>query len=250
MLEVSDLTVSYGPTAAVRAVNISVAAGEAVGLLGPNGAGKTSSLRAMSGLVGFGGKVVFDGEDLASIPAEHIARRGLIHVPEGRHVFPDLTVHENLQLAQVARGSRTNGYSVSDVYDLFPALRPLSNRQGYALSGGEQQMVAIGRGLVAAPRLLLLDEPSLGLAPIVAAAVFNALKQVRERTPLLVVEQNTALALRVCERAYVLNAGSVVLRGTAAELQDRATLLASYLGQRDTVAAHPGTPESPGTSNP
>jgi branched-chain amino acid transport system ATP-binding protein len=245
MLEVSGLTVSYGPTAAVRGIDLAVRAGEAVGLLGPNGAGKTSSLRALSGLVAFGGTVTFDGEDLAAIPAERIARRGLIHVPEGRHVFPDLTVNENLQLATVARGSRTDGYSVSDVYDLFPALRPLTNRQGYALSGGEQQMVAIGRGLVAAPRLLLLDEPSLGLAPIVAGAVFNALKQVRERTPLLVVEQNTALALRVCERAYVLNAGSIVLNGTAADLQDRATLLASYLGQRDAVASAPHAPGKP-----
>ncbi len=166
---------------------------------------------------------------------------GLIQVPEGRHVFPTLTVEENLRMGQVAAAGRTDGYSLDDVYELFPALVDLRKRQGYVLSGGEQQMVAIGRALVAAPRLLLLDEPSLGLSPRVAKQVFKALEVIRERTPLLIVEQNTRLALATCARGYVLSDGEAVLSGDAAKLQDRSALLASYLGQVDAVATSGGT---------
>jgi branched-chain amino acid transport system ATP-binding protein len=235
MLEIRGLDVRYGPTHALRGVDIDVAAGEAVALLGPNGAGKTSLLRAVSGLISRRGGVSFDGTDLAGRSPSSIARLGLVHVPEGRHVFPTLSVHENLQMGEVAAAGRTGAFGFAEVYDLLPALAKMRRREGYALSGGEQQMVAIGRALVAAPRLLLLDEPSLGLAPVVARAIYDALATVAATVPMLVVEQNTVDALDLCARAYVLAAGSVVLSGSAAELSDRESLLASFLGQRDAV---------------
>jgi branched-chain amino acid transport system ATP-binding protein len=176
--------------------------------------------------------VVFEGKDCRALGVEGAARRGLVHVPEGRRVFPTLTVHENLQLGTTACAGRPAAFSLDDVYDLFPALTSLRTRAGWTLSGGEQQMVAIGRGLVAAPRLLLLDEPSLGLAPKVSRAVFGALRAVAERTAIVVVEQNTVLALALCHRAAVLAGGRIVLTGAAEELRDREALIASYLGQR------------------
>jgi len=234
MLRIEDLWVRYGTTEAVRGITVEVAAGEAVALLGPNGAGKTSTLRAISRLIASGGKVFFDGADITGTAPEEVARRGLIHVPEGRHVFPDLSVHENLQIGTTARRGRKDGYSFDDVYDLFPMLARLRDRLGYMLSGGEQQMVALGRALVGAPRLLLVDEPSLGLAPIVADAVADALIQIRSRTALFVVEQNVHLALRVCGRAAVMSNGVIVLQAGAAELHDRDALLSTYLGQQAT----------------
>jgi branched-chain amino acid transport system ATP-binding protein len=238
MLRVDGLDVRYGTTHAVRAVDLEVGPGEAVAVLGPNGAGKTSTLRAISGLVPHRGTVRFEGEDVTRLPAEEIARRGLIHVPEGRHVFPDLTVEENLAIGTTARGRRAEaaGFTVDDVHDLFPALGDLRKRLGFALSGGEQQMVALGRALLGGPRLLLVDEPSLGLSPRLAKAVTRALAEIRRRVPLLVVEQNVRLALRICPRAVVMTHGEIVLRSGADELTDRDALLASYLGQRDAVA--------------
>jgi branched-chain amino acid transport system ATP-binding protein len=229
MLEVRGLTVRYGTTVAVDDVDLDVGAGERVTLIGPNGAGKTSTLLALSRVVAHGGEVRFDGVDLRRLSADAVARLGLIHVPEGRHVFPTLDVHENLLVGSSARHGRS-GWSVDDVYDLFPALTPLRDRAGWALSGGEQQMVAVGRALMAAPRLLLLDEPSLGLAPRVVTAVFDALAEVSTEVPLLVVEQNTVRALELCSRAYLLAHGRVVASGTSSELADREALLARYLG--------------------
>jgi branched-chain amino acid transport system ATP-binding protein len=232
MLEISSLAINYEGVPAVVDVDISVEAGSAVALLGPNGAGKTSTLRAVSGMVPYGGSITFDGTPLGKMTPEKIARAGLVHVPEGRHVFGTLTVHENLLVGQTARGGRTDGYSMSDVYDLLPALTKISKRAGWALSGGEQQMVAIGRGLLGAPRLMLLDEPSLGLAPIVVKDVFAALLEVSARTPILIVEQNATAAMRVCQRAYVLVKGSVVLQGRTEDLGNREELIDSYLGQQ------------------
>ena len=234
MLEVEDLHVHYGTTHAVRGVSLTVGEGESVGLLGPNGAGKTSVLRAVSGLTDLTGSIRFEGRDLAGSAPEQIARLGLIHVPEGRRVFRDLTVDENLQIGVTARRDRPGGFSFDDVYDLFPALVPLRARLGYALSGGEQQMVAIGRALVAAPKLVLIDEPSLGLAPVVVETVAQALLAVRGRIGLLVIEQNVALAARICERAAVLSSGQLVLEAPAEELHDHDDLLAGYLGQTRT----------------
>jgi branched-chain amino acid transport system ATP-binding protein len=233
MLEIADLVINYGATRAVRGVSFEVGDADACALLGPNGAGKTSTLRAISQLVAYSGTIRFDGNDLKGKNPSQVTRLGLIHVPEGRHVFPTLSVHENLQMGTIASSGRKPTYSMSDVYDLFPALTRLRRRGGYALSGGEQQMVAVGRALVGAPRLLMLDEPSLGLAPVITQAVFSALEEVRKSTPVLVVEQNTGMALSLCVSACVLVQGEVALRGLASELGDREELLASYLGQKD-----------------
>jgi branched-chain amino acid transport system ATP-binding protein len=237
MLEVRGLRVTYGSTAAVEGIDLTVDKRGAAALLGPNGAGKTSTLRAISRLIPHTGTVTFDGEDLTGLSPDEVARRGLVHVPEGRHVFPTLTVEENLRMGQVAARRRQGGFSLDDVYDLFPALTTLRSRDGFALSGGEQQMVAIGRALVAAPKLLLLDEPSLGLAPVIMKAVFKALDDIRQRTPLLLVEQNTQQALAVCDRASVMVNGRIEMTGGSDELSDRQALLASYLGQKDAAEA-------------
>jgi branched-chain amino acid transport system ATP-binding protein len=235
MLEIKDLEVTYGAVQAVRGLTLSVNPGEVVSLLGPNGAGKTSTLRATTALEPYRGSITFDGREVRSLGPEGCAKAGLIHVPEGRHVFPTLSVHENLQVGVTAARGRA-GYSFDEVYDLFPALAALQDREGWALSGGEQQMVAIGRALVAAPRVLLLDEPSLGLAPIVVKAVFAALAEVRSQTPILLVEQNTAQALTLADHGAVMVHGDVVLRGSAAELGDRSAVLASYLGQKEIAS--------------
>lgn len=236
MLEIDGLCVSYGSTEALRDVRLSVQDGEVVCLLGPNGAGKTSFLNAISGTAAYQGAVRFDGDDLRGMGIARIARSGLIHVPEGRRVFPNLSVHENLQMGEVARADRAAAFGYDDVYDLFPALTRLRDRMGFALSGGEQQMVAIGRALIASPRLLMLDEPSLGLAPSVTQVVYAALREIKSTTAMLLVEQSTTDALSLADRGCVLAAGRPVLEGTAAELSDRSLIVASYLGQRDALS--------------
>jgi branched-chain amino acid transport system ATP-binding protein len=238
MLEVRGLQVTYGPVAAVRGIDLDVGAGEVVALIGPNGAGKTSTLRAISQLVPYRGTIRFDEVDCRRLGVERAARRGLVHVPEGRRVMPTLSVQENLLVGTAASRRRSEGFALADVYDLFPALVALRRRAGWTLSGGEQQMVALGRALVAGPRLLLLDEPSLGLAPKLAAAVFATLGDIATRVPLLLVEQNTVMALRVSTRAAVVVGGRIVLSGTADELGDREALVASYLGEEEVLARH------------
>jgi len=240
VLRVDDLHVRYGTTHAVRGISLELGAGEAVALLGANGAGKTSTLRALSRLVAGEGRIELEGEDLTRLAPEAVARRGLIHVPEGRHVFATLTVHENILMGLTARGDRSDGFSVDGVYELFAPLRDLRGRLGYALSGGEQQMVALGRALVAAPRVLMVDEPSLGLAPVIVEAVEEALRAISRHTALLVVEQNIDLALRVCSRASIMKHGEIVLEVDAGDAHEREALMASYLGR--------GQPEGPGTS--
>jgi branched-chain amino acid transport system ATP-binding protein len=230
MLEVKSLGVSYGSTRAVDGLDLNVGPGEAAALLGANGAGKTSTLRALSRLIPSDGTILFDGVDVTKLAPEELARRGLVHVPEGRHVFATLSVHENLLVGQTSRSKRKPLFTTDTVYDLFPALAPLRKRTGWQLSGGEQQMVAIGRALLSAPRLLMLDEPSLGLAPILVRSVYQALKKIKSELPMLLVEQNAALALDLCDRGYVLLSGKCVLQGTAGQLSDREALITSYLG--------------------
>jgi branched-chain amino acid transport system ATP-binding protein len=230
MLEIENLEVNYGHIEAVRGIDLRVGMGQVVALLGPNAAGKTSTLRAISGLVDYQGRITFDGLDVRRTGTRRLARAGLIHVPEGRRVFPNLTVHENLQIGFSARAGRST-WSLADIYDLFPPLVHLRARGGWALSGGEQQMVAIGRALAASPRLLMLDEPSLGLAPVLADAVYERLADVAKTVPVLLVEQNTAMALRVCDRASVLVSGRITMEGEANEIAERGDLLASFLGQ-------------------
>ena len=232
LLSVRDLRVAYGPIEAVSSLSLEVYAGQLVALLGPNGAGKSSTLKAISGLVPYHGTVFFDGDKLGRRSVVAIARQGLLHVPEGRRILPTLTVHENLEVATAARASRPATFTVEDVYDLFPMLVPLQRRGGWALSGGEQQMLAIGRALVGAPRCLLLDEPALGLAPRIVKDVFGALATIKDRVPVLLVEQNTAVALRVCTYAYVMTSGRIALAGTPEELRRSQELVDTYLGQR------------------
>ena len=236
LLEVRDLHVSYGPIAAVRGVGLTVGHGDVVTLLGPNGAGKSSTLRAISGLQPFSGSITFDGMDCSRTAADRLARAGLVHVPEGRRIWPTLSVVETLQVARAASGRRAGAFTIDAVFDLFPLLAPLRGRGGWALSGGEQQMLAIGRALVGAPRLLLLDEPSLGLAPAIVSTVFRALRQISAEVPMLLVEQNTAVALRAASKGYVMSGGRIVLSGTADELRASESLLDSYLGQSDVDA--------------
>jgi branched-chain amino acid transport system ATP-binding protein len=233
MLEIQGLEVSYGTVEAVRKVDLELGERTTMALLGPNGAGKSSLLRAVSGLVPYRGSIRFDGREVRRTGAEALGRAGLIHVPEGRRLFASMTVHENLTIGLVARSGREAVFGIDDVYDLFAALPALRNRQAWTLSGGEQQMVAVSRALVACPRLLLLDEPSLGLAPIIVDVVFDVLKVVADRVPILLVEQNTTKSLQLCDMAAVLVNGSVVLAGRSVELDDRRALLDRYLGKEE-----------------
>ncbi len=237
-LAVRGLTVEYGHVEAVKGIDLEVGPDETVALLGANGAGKTSTLRAVSQLIRSRGDIEFYGQDIRKVAPDGAARMGLIHVPEGRRLFAPLTAEENIQLGLTAVNGRATVFSLSDIYDLFPPLGPLRKRAAWSLSGGEQQMVAIGRALVASPRLLMLDEPSLGLAPVMVSAVYKALGSIRGRVPVLLVEQNAHLALSVCDRAYVLAVGRVTRSGSSTELGDPDELLGSYLGS-DVDAGNP-----------
>jgi len=231
LLAVRGLSVSYGQVEAVHGIDLEVGAGEAVSMLGANGAGKSSTLRALSRLIRSGGQIVFDGVDRRRASADGLARAGLVHVPEGRRLFASLTTEENLLVGRSARAGRPPLFDLDDIYDLFPPLAGLRRRSAWALSGGEQQMAAIGRALLAAPRLLLLDEPSLGLAPVMVDAVYTVLARIRSQVSIFVVEQNASLALDLCDRAYVLATGRIVMSGPASDFADRAELLASYLAR-------------------
>ncbi len=228
-LSVRGLRVRYGAVVAVDGVDFEVPQLGAVALLGANGAGKTSTLDAISGLVAFDGQIELAGRALASLRPERIARLGVAHVPEGRRLFPNLTVHENLQVSRTGRGGRTSTYEPDMVYELFPALGPLRRRHAWSLSGGEQQMVAIGRALCAAPSVLLLDEPTLGLAPVVVDLLYEALRRLRGEVAMVLVEQATDLALAICDHAYVVHGGHIAIDATAAELAQRGDLLSTYL---------------------
>jgi branched-chain amino acid transport system ATP-binding protein len=230
MMEVEGLTAGYRAAPVLHDVSLSVPAGKIVAVLGANGAGKTTLLRTLSGLVpATAGRIVFDGVDLRNVRVERMVHRGIAHVPEGRGVITDLTVDENLRLGGLWRKPRP---ALDEIYDLFPALARRRGQPGHQLSGGERQMLAIGRALAAGPRLLLLDEPSLGLAPRVTAQIMALLRDLRDRTGLavLLVEQNVRGALSVADEALVLALGRVVARGPSADLRDDAGLRHAYLG--------------------
>ena len=227
------LVVRYGPIVAVREVSVRVEQGEIVALLGANGAGKSSFLNATCGLVPVaGGKVVFRGDELQRLPTEQIVRRGLALTPEGRRVFPKLTVADNLRLGAVPQRDRAAVDAARErVFDLFPILRERNGQSAGTLSGGQQQMLAIARSLMAGPELLLLDEPSLGLAPILVDQIFELIVRLREEgTTVLLVEQNVHRALEIADRAYVLVNGQVEREGPAAELRASAEIERAYLG--------------------
>ena len=230
-LELDALTVRYGPVAAVRDLTFRVEPGEIVGLIGPNGAGKSTTLHAITGLVPVSsGDVRLHGAPLLGRPPEAIARAGLGLVPEGRRIFADFTVEENLRLGLAATRGGSDGDPLADVYELFPVLREFRRRQAGALSGGQQQQLAIARGLVARPSVLLLDEPSLGLAPALVDAVFDALTRIRERgVTILLVEQRAQHTCALADRTLVLANGELRMTLTPADANDTAKLIAAYL---------------------
>ncbi|MEU0519134.1 ABC transporter ATP-binding protein [Streptosporangium sp. NPDC006007] len=233
MLEIRGLDVHYGGVHALRGMSLTVSAGEIVALLGNNGAGKTTTLAAVSGLVRpTAGKVLFEGEDVTRERAHKIAARGLVHVPEGRRIFSTLSVHENLQLGgYLIRDQAEIRRRIEHVYELLPRLAERRAQQGGTLSGGEQQMLAVGRALVTGPRLLLLDEPSMGLAPLVVASVMELIAGINaEGTSVLLVEQNATAALKIAHRGYVIENGECVLDGPASALREDARVVEAYLG--------------------
>jgi branched-chain amino acid transport system ATP-binding protein len=232
-LELSGVHAGYGDFQALFGVGLRVDPGEAVGVVGPNGAGKTTLLRVISGLIRpTSGSLRFDGHDLATTPAHALPGLGIAHVPENRRLFPHLTVEENLKVGAFTKASRPHFEARRDrVYDLFPRMKQRRHQLAGTLSGGEQQMCAIGRALMCGPRILLLDEPSAGLAPIVVQQVFDLVRRIREEgLTVLIVEQNVAQVLRVVDRAYVLETGRVAAEGRSAELAADPAIRRSYLG--------------------
>jgi branched-chain amino acid transport system ATP-binding protein len=233
LLEINDLIVLYGEIEALRGISFSVEEGQVVTLLGANGAGKSTTLRAISGLAKpAAGEILFDGRSIAGLGPEAIVRLGISHVPEGRRVFPGLTVKENIMLGgSNRRASKAELSREADaMFDLFPDIRKFSDSLGWTLSGGQLQMVAVARGLMAKPRLLLLDEPSLGLAPVIVQAVFRIIAEIRQHTTVLLVEQNARMGLSVADQGYVLETGRIVLGGKPDELWGNEAIAAAYLG--------------------
>jgi branched-chain amino acid transport system ATP-binding protein len=240
LLEIRDLVVRYGEIEALRGVSISVDAGSVVTLLGANGAGKSTTLRAISGLARpTSGDILFDGKSIVGLGPEAIVRMGISHVPEGRRVFPGLSVKENIMLGASNRRASTSDIAreADAMFDLFPDIRKFSGALGWTLSGGQLQMVAVARGLMAKPRLLLLDEPSLGLAPVIVQAVFRIISEIRRTTTVLLVEQNARMGLSVADYGYVLETGRIVLGGKPDELWGNEAIRAAYLGGHAKVSA-------------
>ncbi|MBM4433873.1 MAG: ABC transporter ATP-binding protein [Chloroflexi bacterium] len=233
LLELKGVDAFYGNIQALRGVSITVEKGEIVTLLGSNGAGKTTTLRTIAGVMRpRKGTVTFDGKDLAPVPADQIVRLGIAHSPEGRRIFPRLTVRENLELGAYARQGADLRHDFERVFTLFPRLRERIGQRAGTLSGGEQQMLAIARALMAHPSVLLLDEPSMGLAPVLVELVFQTIKDINDQgTTVLLVEQNALMALSIADRGYVLQTGRVVLADTAEALARNEMVRKAYLGE-------------------
>jgi len=233
VLTLSGVSASYGSVPAVSDVSLTVSESEAVGLLGANGAGKSTTLRAISGLMRLkAGSITFLGTDITALPPYKIAELGIAHVPEGRQVFPELTVKENLEIgAYIPRAKAERSRTLDLVFGIFPVLAERRKQLAGTMSGGEQQMLAVGRGLMLKPRLLMLDEPSLGLAPVITDATFAKIQEIHAMgTALLLVEQNVSRALTLVQRAYVLDGGRVIMHGTSTELANNKKVQAAYLG--------------------
>ncbi|MBP8717911.1 MAG: ABC transporter ATP-binding protein [Candidatus Atribacteria bacterium] len=233
MLRINNLEVSYGPIRALKGISFEVKQGEIVTLIGANGAGKTTTLNTISNLLKpQRGNITFCNENLLSIPAYDLVKKGIVHVPEGRIIFGPLTVQENLELAAWGRKDKIAiQEDMNKVYDLFPILKTRKFQLGETLSGGEQQMLALGRGLMARAKLMMLDEPSMGLAPLLVQEIFRVIKQVnQEGTTILLVEQNAHMALEVAHRAYVLETGNIILEGPANEVAKNPKVIKAYLG--------------------
>jgi branched-chain amino acid transport system ATP-binding protein len=237
LLSLEGLVVRYGEIEALRGLSVAIEAGEVVTLLGANGAGKSTTLRAISGLQKpAAGALSFDGRSIAGLSPEAIVKLGIAHVPEGRRLFPGLSARENIVLGASSRGRIAKARLAresDEMFDLFPDIRPFADTLGWMLSGGQQQMVAVARGLMARPRLLLLDEPSLGLAPVIVQKVFSIIGEIRRRgTTVLLVEQNARMALSVADRGYVLETGRLAVSGKPADLWSNDAVRAAYLGGR------------------
>lgn len=233
MLKVEDINVYYGAIHAIKGISIEVNDGEIVALIGSNGAGKSTTMRTISGLMRpKTGKVTMDGVDLTNVPAHKIVGMGLCQVPEGRHVFANMTVLENLELGAYLRNDKDGiAKDMEEVFEKFPRLRERKDQIAGTLSGGEQQMLAMGRALMSRPKILLLDEPSMGLAPLLVKEIFNIIKEINASgTTILLVEQNANMALSIADKAYVLETGRITLNGTAKELASSEEVRKAYLG--------------------
>ena len=233
MLEIKDLEVGFGGITALKGISLSVADGEIVTLIGANGAGKTTTLRTVSGLVRpRAGKILVDGQDVTRLSAQARVKRGLVQVPEGRRVFPQMSVLENLELgAYLRKDAKAVASDLDDVFARFPRLADRRKQHAGTLSGGEQQMLAIGRALMSRPQILLLDEPSMGLAPLLVQEIFSIVSEINAGgTTVLLVEQNANMALQIAHRGYVLETGKIVLAGTAAGLTSTDEVKRAYLG--------------------
>lgn len=234
-LEIKDLHVSYGGIRALKGVSLSVDEGQIVTLIGANGAGKSTTLRAISGLQKVqSGSILYGSEELTSLPAKEIVRRGIIHVPEGRRVFPDMTVAENLKIGAFLRTDKAAiAQDMDYVYSLFPRLKERSWQLAGTLSGGEQQMLAVGRALMSRPKVLMMDEPSLGLAPLIVKDIFSIIRRVNaDGITVLLIEQNANAALRIADYGYVLETGTIALSGTGEELLKNESVREAYLGKK------------------
>jgi branched-chain amino acid transport system ATP-binding protein len=235
LLELKNVASYYGSVQALKSVSLRVEQGEVVTLLGANGAGKSTTLRTISGLLRpASGEVWFDGQPIHDMAPEKIVRLGISHVPEGRRIFPGLTVRENIMLGTSNRGrlpKKQMEEEVAQMFDIFPVIKPFENALGWTLSGGQQQMLAVARGLMAKPKLLLLDEPSLGLAPVIVQQLFATIRVIHSRgTTILLVEQNANMALSVANRGYVLETGEMKIEGSPKELLGNEQVRAAYLG--------------------
>jgi branched-chain amino acid transport system ATP-binding protein len=234
LLEVQDLRVAYGKIEAVKGISFSVEAGQVVTLIGTNGAGKTTTLRTLSGLIKpAGGTITFDGKPLASVPAHKVVALGLAHSPEGRHIFPRLTIFENLQLGAFLRDDKEGiEKDIQRAYDLFPILGERRKQAAGTLSGGEQQMLAMGRALMSQPKLLMLDEPSMGLSPIMMQKIMETIVELKSQgMTILLVEQNAQAALSLADQGYVMEIGRISLSGTGQDLLHDESVRKAYLGE-------------------
>ena len=233
ILEIKDLSVSYGGIEAIKNISLGVEAGSIVTLIGSNGAGKSSTLRSIAGIVkAKSGEVLFEGENILGLSPDQIVKRGVTLVPEGRHVFPNLTVAENLHVGAYLRKDDIKP-DLEYVYELFPRLKERSWQFAGTLSGGEQQMLAVGRALMARPKLIMMDEPSLGLAPLVVQGIFDIIRTINKAgITVLLIEQNANMALKVADYAYVMQTGEITLSGTGAELLENEEVKEAYLGKQ------------------
>lgn len=239
ILEVKDLEVYYGSIRALQGISFHVQEGEIVTLIGANGAGKSTTMRTISGLLQpRQGEIIFRGQRINRVPAHKIVKMGISHVPEGRQIFPNLTVTENLLMGAYTRKDRAEiKRSLEEVMERFPRLRERARQLAGTLSGGEQQMVAMGRGLMSKPQLLILDEPSMGLSPLLVEEIFNIIQTINQQgTTILLVEQNAFMALQIASRAYVLETGRIVLSGPALEVQANPQIRSAYLGEIEKVS--------------